>query len=68
MGIFWIIIAVAVLNLLIPPLAYPKYVAWYNSKNPENILDGCLYYVGVSHKGRVWGGVSCKNRKFYGRW
>lgn len=37
--------------LVLAPDSCARYVAWYNSKNPENILDGCLYYIGTGYKG-----------------
>lgn len=55
--ILWVgFIPLLLFFLIFPPFSFTKYIAWYNSKNPENILEGCLYYLGESNKNSARGG------------
>ncbi|OOR88933.1 hypothetical protein [Moraxella bovis] len=35
-----------------------KPIAIYKSKNPDNILQGCLYYTGANFKGTLMGRIN----------
>lgn len=56
MGLFWCAILITIFNLLFPPLSFPKYIAWFNSRKTENILEGCLYYLGENKQNSARGG------------
>lgn len=60
-SILWIVGIMFIYLLIFPPFSFPRYVAWYNSKNPENILEGCLHYAGKDYKHEGFYRLKIKN-------